>query len=192
MIAAEVRLSALICTPNHGSAVRIASAAHASATANTTAMPAMADHDVSGGIQDASQVGTEGLNEASSANQANRETKPLMTSGPIASELEPDTYRPQRSFDARAVSEEEEGADVERNAGLDEQGDDAEQHRVAEGIAENVFPAHAGWSCRRRGLSLRSRSGARNVLEHSGAAFRGILSSATYPRRRRRRRRGGA
>lgn len=85
LIVVQVRLSGLIVSPSHGHARRIASVATASTMASTTAMPAMKDHDSAGGSHGASQAGTEPFKDASSANHPNRETKPLMMSGPILS-----------------------------------------------------------------------------------------------------------
>ena len=74
--------------------------------------------------------------------------------GPDRARLEADAELSKSEFDALAIGEEEEGAEVERNARLKQQGDDTEQDRVAEGVAENVHAARvrrldavAAWGC---------------------------------------------
>ncbi|MGY4359864.1 hypothetical protein ACVW0J_006357 [Bradyrhizobium sp. i1.7.7] len=174
LIVVAVRLSGLIWNPNHGNACRIANPADASTVANTTAMPAMADQDAAGGIHAASQAGTEPCKDASSANHPNRDAKPLMMSGPTVSGSNRMPTTLERVLDALAIGEEEIGAEIERNARLEQQGDDTEQDRVAEGIAENVHAADARRRRHRRSLGLRKRSGARHVLQHSGAPLRRV------------------
>ncbi|WP_404651846.1 hypothetical protein [Bradyrhizobium sp. USDA 336] len=44
----------------------------------------------------------------------------------------------ERAFDSLAIGQEEKGTEVERNARLEEQGDDTEQDDVADGVAENL------------------------------------------------------
>src|SRR3954451_20613588 len=83
LIVAQATLLGLLSNPNHGNEYCIAGVATASTMANKRAIPARKDHDVSGSIHVESDAGTDAFSDASSANHPNRDTKPLMISGPI-------------------------------------------------------------------------------------------------------------
>ncbi len=117
-IAVQVRLSGLICKVE-ATAMRAASRAMRMLrrVASTTATPAMVDHDVSvGGIHDASQAGTEALNDAEQREPAEPEYEALDEVGADRIRLEPDTDLGEHAFDALAVGEEDKRAEVEERA----------------------------------------------------------------------------
>lgn len=76
------------------------------------------------------------------------------------------------AFDAPAVGQQDERTGIDRNARLEEQGEDTEQDDVADGMAENVMGASAWrhWRGRRTICPmLRKRPGARTVALPSEA-----------------------
>lgn len=132
----QIRPSGLIVNPNHGLVRRSAKAASASKMPSATAMPPMADHDKIGGIH--GEPGRDGVSDRhEQRDPAEPEHGALDDIGSDRIGLEPDADCAERAFDARAVGQENKRADIEGNAGLEEQRDDGEQDSVAEGVTEN-------------------------------------------------------